>query len=356
VVAAPVSGLKGGRDYPRDQGELRAWFSTDEACADYLAWLRWPNGFVCPRCGVIGSGCKLGDGRWWCYGCRRRVSVTAGTIFHRSKTPLTVWFAAAWLMVVEKPGYSAMSLKRDLNIGSYETAWAMLHRYRRAMSPPDLDRLRGHVEVDETYFGAPHAGPPGRGALGKITVFVAVEFEPLPKKGFGRARMLVLPKTQRLNATAAAWALNEMVEPGAVVYTDGAGIYPPACQGVYPLVQVNVARSTRPSHLLLPASNQAIGLVKRWLMSTHQGAVEEDHLQHYLNEFCFRFNRRRSRSRGLLFYRLLERAIAAPVTTRASMLVNPGQAKRMPPKSPVKRARNSPASLAAASKGRPWRP
>ncbi len=141
-----------GVDYPGSYGDLRAWFPTDSACLDYLDWLRWPEGFVCPLCGGT-QGWRMADGRWWCAGCRRRVSATAGTIFHSTRTPPTVWFAAAWLMVSQKQGISALGLRRALGIGSEQTAWAMLHRYRSAMVRPGRERLCGTVEADETFLG-----------------------------------------------------------------------------------------------------------------------------------------------------------------------------------------------------------
>ena len=178
---------RAGVDYPGSYAALRAWFPTDAACLDYLDWLRWPDGFRCPLCRGT-KAWRLPDGRWSCGLCGRRVSATAGTIFHGTRTPLTVWFAAAWLMVSQKQGISALGLKRTLGIGSEQTAWAMLHRYRTAMVRPGRERLRGMVEVDETFLGGPEPGVRGRGALGKVMVEVAVErdgraLRPLPAAG-----------------------------------------------------------------------------------------------------------------------------------------------------------------------------
>ena len=138
-----------GIHYPRSVGEFQAWFRTDADCLDYLEWLRWPAGFVCPVCSHAG-GWRLSDGRFMCGGCGGRTSVTAGTIFERTRTPLTVWFTACWLFASGKDGISALSLKRTLVIGSYQTAWAMLHRLRSVLVRPGRDRLSGRVEVDET--------------------------------------------------------------------------------------------------------------------------------------------------------------------------------------------------------------
>jgi transposase-like protein len=142
-------------------GEFQAWFRSDADCLDYLEWLRWPVGFVCPSCGLAG-GWRLGDGRFMCTACKKRTSVTAGTIFDRTRTPLTVWFTAAWMFATSKDGVSAMSLQRSLEIGSYQTAWAMLHRLRSVLVRPSRDRLTGTVEVDETWIGGEEPGLRGR--------------------------------------------------------------------------------------------------------------------------------------------------------------------------------------------------
>src|SRR3954452_493161 len=152
MVEGPVAGLH----YPTATGEFMTWFSTDADCLDYLEWLRWPAGFVCPECGQ--GGWRLGDGRFECSGCGRRTSATAGTIFDRTRTPLTVWFTACWQFATSKDGISALSLQRTLQIGPYQTAWAMLHRIRSVLVRPGRERLTGMVEVDETYIGWRGAG------------------------------------------------------------------------------------------------------------------------------------------------------------------------------------------------------
>ena len=178
-----------GRDYPGSYAQLRAWFDQDGKCLDYLDWLRWSDGFVCPGCGSL-AGWRLSDARWLCSACKRKVSGTAGTIFDKTRTPLTVWFTAAWLLVNSKTGVSATQLRREMELGSIQTAWAMLHRYRTVMIGPGRDRLRGDVEIDESFLGGPGPGVPGRGALGKVLFAGAVEVE---ARGFGRARMVGLP-------------------------------------------------------------------------------------------------------------------------------------------------------------------
>ena len=220
----PATVLVAGRDFPRNYAELRRWFPDDGACLDYLGWLRWPEGFVCPRCG--GGGSRLEDGRHGCEPGHRRVSVTTGTVFHGTRTPLTVWFAVAWSMTSSKNGVAALTLHRLLGFGSYQTVWAIMHRLRMAMVRPGRDRLAGIVEVDETLFGGVRPGKPGRGAAGKVLVAVAIErHEP---KGFGRCRLRVIPNAKTVSLDP---FLRDSIEPGSTVVTDGLKSYPPAAYG-----------------------------------------------------------------------------------------------------------------------------
>ncbi len=325
---------------------MRAWFPDDAACLDYLDWLRWRAGFACPHCGDRRSW-RLPDGRRSCGGCARRISPTAGTIFHRTRTPLTVWFAAAWHITTQKNGASALGLKRVLGLGSYQTAWAMLHRYRSAMIRPGRDRLRGTVEVDESAFGGPRPGKRGRGAAGKVLVGIAIERH--DPRGFGRCRLAVIEDASAKSLRSFLFAT---VEPGATVVTDGLTAYPPAVLADYPHEPVNVGASGLPAHIVLPGVHRVASLAKRWLLGTHQGAIEADHLGAYLDEFAFRFNRRTSRARGMLFYRLLEQAVVTAPMPYAEIVAN-GRPKRTRPTAPA--SRRLPGSLAITAPARPWR-
>ena len=341
---------RAGAHYPRAVGEFQAWFRNDADCLDYLEWLRWPAGFACSDCGHDG-GWRLGDGRFRCSGCGGRRSVTAGTIFDRTRTPLTVWFNACWLFATGKDGISALSLKRTLEIGSYQTAWAMLHRLRSVLVRPGRDRLAGMVAVDETYIGGEELGLAGGRARGK-KVLTGIAVEVREPKGFGRCRMLPL-------ADASAASLHpfvtDHVEPGATVITDGWQGY----HGLEKLGYVHDRRSQRAARArgedpgaLLPAVHRVASLAKRWLLGTHQGSVEPAHLASYLKEFVFRFNRRRSRSRGMVFYRALELAVAhEPV--RYQDLIVAQRPRAVPPTPP--QARGHPPSLERPPANRPWR-
>lgn len=336
---------RAGLHYPRSMGEFSAWFATDADCLDYLEWLRWPGGFVCSECGQSG-GWRLGDSRLMCSACGGRTSPTAGTIFDRTRTPLTVWFAACWLFATQKDGISALSLKRALDIGSYQTAWAMLHRLRSVLVRPGRERLQGAVEVDETFIGGDEPGLAGGRAKGKKAL-VGIAVERVAPKGFGRCRMAVLADASGDSLRA---FLLDCVEDGATVITDGWPSYRPATAGLY--AHERLVGSRREASQLLPGPHRVASLAKRWLLGTHQGSVEDSHLASYLDEFVFRFNRRRSRSRGMLFYRVLELAVAHDPVRYRDLIVNPRPTAR-PRRPPGTRGR--PASLERPPANRPWR-
>ena len=179
--------------FPKSLREFQSKFASEEACQEYLAACRWPDGFVCPRCGDRRAYQLVKLRRWQCIGCRHQVSLTAGTILHNTKTPLTVWFWAAHLMTTDKRGVSALLLQRQLALRRYETAWMMLHKFRRAMVNVTREPLRGEVEVDDTWVGGPQAGLRGSRQLkGRKAALVLVAVEKRGR-GTGRARMSVIP-------------------------------------------------------------------------------------------------------------------------------------------------------------------
>jgi transposase-like protein len=339
-----------GMHYPRSTGDFLAWFGSDVDCLDYLEWLRWPDGFVCPRCGRFG-GWAIRDGRFCCTACDARTSVTAGTIFDRTRTPLTVWFHACWLFATSKDGISAQSLQRTLEIGSYQTAWAMLHRFRSALVRPGRDRLTGIVQVDETYIGGDEPGLRGGRARGK-KVLTAIAVEMREPRGLGRCRMA--PVADGSAASLHAF-VTDHIEPGANVVTDAWQGY----RGLDRIGYVHHRLSQRAARAgeenpddLLPGVHRVAALAKRWLLGTHQGSVDVAHLPNYLNEFVFRFNRRRSRSRGLLFYRLLELAVDHEPVRYRELIANP---ERLPTPRRPPTGRGRPPSVQRPPANRPWR-
>jgi transposase-like protein len=238
-----------------------------------------------------------------CAACQRQTSSIAGTILEGTRKPLRTWFQAMWFVTSQKGGGSALGLQRVLGLGSYQTAWAWLHKLRRAMVRPGRDRLSGRVEVDETYLGGPEGGVRGRQTEDKALIVVAAQEN---GKGVGRIRMRRIPDA---SAESLVPFVEESVEPGSTVHTDGwLGYVPLETNGYIHEVSFLHGDPRSPSQLL-PRVHRVVSLLKRWLMGTHQGAVSHEHLDYYLEEFTFRFNRRHSQARGLLFYRLLQQVI-----------------------------------------------
>jgi transposase-like protein len=290
-------------DYPRNLKEFDARFGSEEACREYLLQLRWPDGFRCPRCGGRESS-PVRTVLLRCGDCRHQTSVTAGTIFQDTRTSLRLWFQAMWWVTSQKNGISALGLQRVLGLNTYETAWTWLHKLRRAMVRPGRDLLKGRVEVDECYIGGLEEGLPGRLNLDKALVVVAAEED---GPGIGRIRM-----RQIVDASAASLVpfVQHSVEPASVIHTDGwLGYLPLERNGYKHEITFLRGKKKAPSQLM-PRVHRIISLLKRWLMGTHQGAVSHKHLDYYLDEFTFRFNRRRSKSRGKLFFRLVQQALA----------------------------------------------
>lgn len=274
-------------DFPRTLAQFQARFGDEAACRAYLAASRWPDGYRCPGC-QHPEAFELPRRRLWqCKACGYQTSVTAGTVLHRTRTPLTLWFWAAYLVTTHTPGLSALQLQRQLGIDRYETAWAMLHKLRRAMVRPDRDPLKERVEVDESYIGGPEAGlRGGRQLVDKALVVAAVEVR---GKASGRVRLQVVPDASSPSLTGFVKA---HVEPGAIVLTDGWPAYAPLAEMGYrhrARPQGNPKRAEK----VLPRVHRVFGNLKTWLRGTHHG-VGNQHLQVYLDEFTFRFNRRRT--------------------------------------------------------------
>lgn len=294
----PVAGV----DYPRTFEEFDRWFSSEAACREYLSRLRWPDGFCCPRCGSSTRPWTTRRGTLHCPNCESQTSATAGTLFEGTRKPLRLWFLAMWFVTSQKHGANALGLQRVLGLRSYQTAWVWLHKLRRAMVRPGRELLTGPVEVDETYVGAPEQDVHGREAPDKSIIAIAAE-----DRGarMGRIRIQVIPNC---SADSLLPFVANNVEPGSAVRTDGWLGYSGLTTMGFLHTIISLRAKRRPAHELLPHVHRVASLLKRWLLGTHQGGIHQHHLDYYLDEFTFRFNRRTSRSRGLLFYRLMEQA------------------------------------------------
>lgn len=301
----PVAGI----DYPRTFNEFGKFFPDEATCRAYLMRLRWPDGFRCPRCGSGSAPWLTGRGYLHCRECEGEVSITAGTVFERTRSPLRTWFLAMWFVTSQKHGASALGLQRVLGLRSYQTAWTWLHKLRRAMERSGRDRLSGHVEVDETYVGGTERGARGRRTERKAIVSIAVELH-FPRR-FGRIRMRRVPDVSAASLTP---FVCEMVEPGSTIHTDGWNGYDELVKVGYERMTTVLSTVGDPANVAMPAVHRVASLLKRWLLGTHQGAVRNQHLDYYLDEFTFRFNRRASRSREMLFYRLVQQAAATQPT------------------------------------------
>jgi len=318
--------LKAGVDYPADLSAFDGFFPNEEACARYLERLRWPDGFRCPKCDQHGDAWRMERGLLLCRHCRAQVSVTAGTIFEGTRKPLKLWFIAAWEITTHKYGANALNVKRMLGVKSYETAWVWLHKFRRAMVRPNRDRLNGIVEVDEAYVGGEEEGVKGRYTEKKAIVAIAVEI--IDEKKLGRVRLRRVPDCSGPSLQS---FVQEAVQQEATVLTDGWSSYAALPRLGYDHVVTNQSASADPAHVLMPGVHRVASLLKRWLLGTYQGSVSNDHLDYYLDEFSFRFNRRRSRSRGLLFYRLLEHSVRTDPAPKHVLFQRTGRGRRRPP-------------------------
>ena len=299
--------------YPASMMDFSDMFPTEEACVEYLRLVRWPHGYGCLRC-TSKAHWKTARGLFHCRDCGHEGSVTRGTLFQDTHKPLRLWFQAIWYVVNQKNGVSALGLQKALGLGSYHTAWEWLHKLRRAMVRPGRDQLSGIVEMDETFVGGERPGKRGRGAQGKTLVLVAAE---QVERKIGRIRLALI-------ADASGETLKEatlqMVAPGSTVRTDGWDGYNILTKHQY--IHAPVSHKDAESGDATPSAHLVASLLKRWLLGTHQGAVSPEHLSYYLDEFTFRFNRRTSRSRGKLFYRLIEQAVQIDPAPAKSIIHN----------------------------------
>src|SRR3989304_6696307 len=287
--------------YPLNVIEFQDMIPTDRACFEYLCLVRWPDGFVCPFCNSH-EPWKLKRYIVRCKKCKKDIPITAGTIFQDLHISLRLIFQAMWYVVCQKQVVSALGLQSILGVGSYETAWSWLHKLRTAMIRPGRDLLSETVEVDETLVGGSQSGKRGRGAEGKELVLVAVEDQ---GKGYGRIRLKHIPDA---SGSTLKKAVVELVEPRSIVRTDGWRGYSQLKKNGYEHIIVS-HHEQEPGDDPTPLVHRIASLLKRWLLGTHQGGQQFSHLHYYLDEYVFRFNRRNSRSRGLLFSGLVQQAL-----------------------------------------------
>lgn len=295
----PVAGI----DYPRTFPEFEALFPTEAHCWDYVFQLRWPEGFVCPQCRVREDPWITARGYMHCKRCQGETSVTAQTLFERTRRPLRDWFLAIWFVTNQKQGSSALGLQEALGLGSYQTAWTWLHKLRRAMAPPGRQGLTEAVEVDLLHVGGAEAGPPHPENNRPANILAGAEIR---GRGLGRIRLLPLAdiESETLNA-----AVRKMVAAGSLIHTDKRSPIKDLQALGYRHKVVDIHPQGAPAPELMPRAARIALLLRRWLLGTHHGGVQKKHLDYYLDEFTFRFNRRASQSRGLLFYRLMQQAV-----------------------------------------------
>ena len=295
--------------FPTDFEEFLDWFSTEDDCRAYLEWIRWPNGFRCPKCGHHEFS-RTATGLRRCRKCAFRSSVKTGTIFEDGHKGLKLWFFVIWLLMAQKTGMSAQNFHDSFGFGSYQTSWAWLQKLRSIMIRPGRELLSGRVEVDGTYIGGRQEGKRGRGAAGKTLVLVAVEGEKSEKLGRVRFRIAKSESEEEIKQF-----IGDFVQEGTVLVTDGFKSYD-FVDGLNFVHERYVMTKRNDDIEGGPESNLehvhlVVSLVKRRLLGTHQGAVTPHHLAGYLDEFAFRFNRRKSAHRGKLFFRLVEQAVSS---------------------------------------------
>ena len=288
-------------EYPRTQIEFEKMFSSNEKCLDYLYKIKFPEGFKCVACGNNESWINSRN-VIICKFCRAETTVTSGTIFHKSRLPLTIVFRAMWWIIAQKNGVSAKGLQRILGIGSYETAWVWLHKFRRIMVLSNREKLSGRIEIDETLVGGKKSEKRGRGAEGKVLVAIAVEVK---EYGTGRVRLSLISDASKKTLNS---FIKEQICENSTITTDGWKGYVDIKKMGY-VHEISKETILSEGEEVLPNAHRIASLLKRWLLGTHQSYMTKNHLQYYLDEFVFRHNRRKSKSRGLLFYALIKQSV-----------------------------------------------
>jgi len=269
-------------EYPKTLFEFIQWFPNEEACETYLYKSRWPDGFICPICGDREFYHDKKRKVFRCKNNNHQTSLTAGTIMHRSRQPILSWFLAAYLLTSETPGMSAIQLQRQLGIKRYETVFNLMHKLRASMVNPDREKIGNVVEIDDTYVGGTETGGKRGRGTDKAVVIVAVERQPN-----GHAGRIRLRKLKNMTEGEVLSFLKDNIRQGTLVITDSFPSYQNITRNGYQHRQVIGSGTSK----TLPLAHLAISNLKTWLKGIFHG-VSKKHLQAYLNEFVFRFNRR----------------------------------------------------------------
>jgi transposase-like protein len=293
-------------EYPKNLREFDRIFANDEKCLAFLENIRWKSDFKCQSCGES-EYWSQSTGLRRCKSCKFNNSVKVGSIFESSKLPLKTWFHAIWWVTSQKTGASALGLQKNIGLGSYRSAWLLLHKIRNAMIHVDRNQLSGEVEVDEAFIGGIKSGKRGRGAEGKELVVIAAECS--GNKRVGRARIQRIPDASA--ESLEAFILANIVE-GSTIHTDGW----PSYSKLNALGYIHKPKSSTSTNHdeLLPRVNIVTSLLKRWILGTLHGRADPKHMDYYFEEFLFRFNRRTSKARGLLFQRVIDNAVKVEPT------------------------------------------
>lgn len=299
-------------DFPMNELEFDKRFSNEQACYDYLFQNRWPNGFACTQCGHTEywrSERKL----FICTNCQFNHSLTAGTIFHGTRKKLTLWFKALWWFTTRKTGINALTLKALLGLGSYDTAWTWLHKLRSCTIRDRREKLTGTIEVDEIYIGGQHSGKRGRGSENKLAVVVAAE-----KKGkkLGRIRLQII---DNCSGDELIPFIKANIASGSSVVTDAWKGYNRLEENGYTHHQTCQVKAEN-KESILPGVHMVASLVKRVFLGTYHGRLEKKHLQRYLDEYTFRFNRRNTTHVGKRFFRIVQQTVNTIPFNRSNII------------------------------------
>jgi len=301
-------------DFPVNEVEFDKRFYDENACYDYLFQNRWPDGFVCTKCGHTEywfTSRKL----FICTNCQFNHSLTAGTIFHGTRKKLTLWFKALWWFTTRKTGINALTLKALLGLGSYNTAWKWLHKLRSCMIRDGREKLSGQIEVDEIYIGGQHSGKRGRGAEHKLAVVVAAEKN---EKKLGRIRLQVV---RNCSGDELLPFIKANVESGSTVVTDGWKGYSKLEKTCYKHQQVFQTKAKN-KESVLPGVHMVASLIKRLFFGTYHGRMDGCYLQCYLDEYTFRFNRRNTKYVGKRFFRIVQQTVNTLPFNRKNNILN----------------------------------